>query len=99
MASVYGYGIKTATGPLKYHLMTTHLGEWIEECEKLDITITGKQAQEAIAKYKGVSIQQQTEACMPFSKNNLLDAIANFIVVTNQVFFIYLLLSRFLTSN
>ena len=55
-ASVYEYGIKTATGPLKYHLMTTHLGEWIEEYEKLDITITGKQAQKAIAKYKGVFI-------------------------------------------
>jgi large-conductance mechanosensitive channel len=70
--------------------MTTHLGEWIDECEKLDITITGKQAQEAIAKYKGVSVQQQTEARMPFSKNNFLNAIVNFIVVTNQVFlFIY----------
>ena len=79
--------------------MTTHLGEWIEECEKLDITITGKQAQEAIAKYKGVSIYQQTKAHMPFSKNNFLNAIANFIVVTNQVFFIYLLFFRFLTSN
>jgi large-conductance mechanosensitive channel len=79
--------------------MTTHLGEWIEECEKLDITITGKQAQEAIAKYKGVSIQQQTEARMPFSKNNFLDAIANFIVVTNQVFLFIYSFSKFLASN
>ena len=79
--------------------MTTHLEEWIEECKKLDITITSKQAQEAIAKYKGVSIYQQTKAHMPFSKNNFLNAIANFIIVTNQVFLFIYSFSKFLASN
>jgi hypothetical protein len=67
-------------------LITTHLGEWINECDKLNIKITGKQAEEAIAKYKGLPIEHQTEARMPFSKVNFLDAIVDLIVVTNQVF-------------
>jgi hypothetical protein len=85
-ANVFLYGDQTATGSLKYHLITTHLGEWISECDKLGITITGKQAGQAVAKYKGLSVEQQTKARMPFSKDNFLDAVVDFIVVTNQVF-------------
>ena len=85
---VHKYAKNTTSGNLKNHLRKHHIAEWVGECERLGIQIQGKDALADVANYKGLPVQDQAEAHMPFSKDNFLDAIVEFIVVTNQVFYL-----------
>jgi len=87
-AKVHPYSMTTATGSLRSHLSKNHLQEWVTECQRLKIDLRGKEGEEAFAKFTGLPIQHQTEACIPpFSQGSFLDALVQFIVGTNQVFF------------
>jgi hypothetical protein len=93
---VHSYKSSTATGPLRAHLLTRHAEEWVRECQKQNIPLRGKEGEEALAKVTGVSVDRQAEARVPFTQDNFLDALVQFVVATDQVFFFFFLLFLFL---
>jgi hypothetical protein len=42
-----------------------------------------------LAKVTGVSVDRQAEARVPFTQDNFLDALVQFVVATDQVFFFF----------
>ena len=46
----------------------------------------GKQGKAVVARSTGVPVEHQAEAQIPFSQDNFLDALVQFIVATDQVF-------------
>ena len=52
----------------------------------------GKEGEEALARVSGVSVNRQAEVRAPFTQDNFLDALVQFIVGTDQVFFSFSLL-------
>jgi hypothetical protein len=85
------YGKKTSTTTLRKHLFsvardkTTHINEWIAECKKLSITITAKEAIEAIAAHQGIRLDTQTQSRPQFTPACFINALAEFITATDQV--------------
>ena len=86
---VYSYSENTATSSLWSHLLSHHTKEWVEECQHLKIQLRGKEGKEALAKFTGIPVEQQHEVRKPFNQENLLDALMNFITVTDQVFYLF----------
>ena len=64
--------------------------EWVKECQRLKIDLRGKEGEEATARFTGLPVERQDEACIPFTQDNFLDALVQFIVATDQVFFFFL---------
>ena len=46
----------------------------------------GKEGREAMARLTGVPVEHQAEARVPFTPDNFLDGLVQFIVATDQVF-------------
>ncbi len=61
--------------------------EWVKECQRLKINLRGKEGEEAIARTTGLPIERQATAHIPFTQDNFLDGLVQFIVATDQVFF------------
>lgn len=84
------------SGPLCSHLLNHHAEEWVQDCQKQNIALRGKEGEVALAKVTGVSVDRQAEAQVPFTQDNFLDALVQFVVATGQVF---LFLSLFFGSE
>ena len=79
------YGESTATGTLRAHLYKTHLKDWVDECKEQGISIKAKDALEAIAASQGVRPNSEAPPRPKFTQSKFLDALAEFIVSTDQV--------------
>jgi len=80
------YSKTTSTTTLRKHLCSAaHIDRWIAECKRLGIQITAKEAVETIAAYQGVTSNYQTSPRPQFTQECFVDAIAEFIVTTDQV--------------
>ena len=82
---VAAYGQKTSTTTMRKHLYSSHIEVWLAECERLSVTIVAKDALEAIAAYRGVRTESQTSPRPQFTSARFIDALAEFIVATDQV--------------
>ena len=71
------------------HLYTYHIEVWIAECERLNLTIKAKDALEAIAKFQGTQPGPQDQQRPQFTPDRFINALAEFIVATDQVFFTF----------
>jgi hypothetical protein len=81
------------------HLLSKpHIDIWIAECKRLDIQITAQHAAEVIAAHQGVPFDRQASFRPQFTQEHFLDAIAEFIVATDQVesFFLNIFLFYYL---
>ena len=87
---MHPYAESTASGPLHAHLLNRHAQEWVEACQEHNIALRGKEGEEALAKVSGVPVNHQAEAWAPFTQDNFLDALVQFIVGTDQVFLLFL---------
>ena len=80
------YSKTTLTTTLRKHLCSeAHIDRWIAECERLGIQITAKEAVETIAAYQGVAPDYQTSSRPQFTQERFVDAIAEFIIASDQV--------------
>jgi hypothetical protein len=61
-----------------------HIKDWLAGCERLGISITAKEAMEAIAAFRGVTPNSQTPRPL-FTSEHFINALAEFIVATDQV--------------
>jgi hypothetical protein len=86
---VHRYAESTASGPLRSHLLTHHAEEWVQECQQQNIALRGKGGEEALAKVTGVPVDHQAEARVPFTQENFLDGLVQFVVATDQVFLFF----------
>ena len=86
---VHSYRATTATGPLRSHLLKHHLEEWVKECQQLNINLRGKEGEEAIARSTGLPVERQARGHIPFTQDNFLDGLVQFIVATDQVFLFF----------
>jgi hypothetical protein len=85
------YGVNISTSTLCRHLFrvfhdgTTHIDKWTAECKRLDISITSQEAMAAIAVHQGNEPETQTQLRPQFTQEHFRDALAQFIVATDQV--------------
>ena len=49
----------------------------------------GKEGEEAMARFTGIPVERQAERRTPFTQDNFLDSLVQFIVATDQVFFVF----------
>ena len=61
--------------------------EWVAECKKLNLTIKAKDALEAIAAFQGTQAEPQDPQRQQFTPEHFVNALAEFIVATDQVYF------------
>ena len=61
----------------------------MQECQKLQIGLRGKEGGEAYAKAPGVPVEHQGKAQVPFTQDNFVNGLVQFIVATDQVFFAF----------
>lgn len=87
--TVRGYSDSTGTGTLRKHLFTIHIQEWIDECKRLRIKITSKDALQAIKDHQGIQVEaeSQTQQRPMFTQENFVMALTEFIVASDQVCF------------
>ena len=81
-----GYGSSTSTGTLRKHLFSYHIEDWLSKCERLQIRITAKDALAAIAAFQGTRTESQTQQSPKFTQERFVNALAEFIVATDQVY-------------
>jgi hypothetical protein len=67
-------------------LFTCHIEDWLAGCEKHNLAITAKEALEAIAAFKGTQPESQAQQRPHFTPEAFVDALAEFIVATDQVY-------------
>ena len=80
------FSLKTATGPLCYHLIEHHLNDWVSQCDAQGIEIHAQDAQDAIENYRKSCDQTGFQATqLPYTKSNFVDALVEFIVGDDQV--------------
>lgn len=84
------FGKRTATGNLRKHLFTHHLDIWVRTCDQLGITITAREAQPYLERYRvesGVPFQATADGLprVPYSNEAFVDAIMTWIVADDQV--------------
>ena len=80
------YSKKTSNTGLRKHLLSSdHIDRWIAECKRLGISITAKEAVEAITAHQGVTSDYQSLPRPQFTPERFIDALAQFIVATDQV--------------
>jgi hypothetical protein len=68
-------------------LYSYHIQDWVAECKKLNLTIQAKDALDAIAKLHGIQLESQVQQRPHFTPQHFVDALAKFIVATDQVYF------------
>jgi hypothetical protein len=86
---VHHYSLSTGTGTLRNHLIKCHRDKWVSECKRLNITIKAEAGLEALALHEGEN--PKTEASRPsYSSELFINALTDFIVATDQVFFLFL---------
>lgn len=90
--NVLVYSVNTATSTLRRHLQTIHLGDWVEECDRKGIKISGEKAQGAAADYrqrtgKGGNSMTISGQRPHFTKEGFTKALIEFIVSDDQVSF------------
>ena len=92
--SVNSYGQGSSSTTLQRHLATCHLSDWVNSCDKANITILGDGTfDEMIATYQGKSRAQPTGCASgnplsespTFTKTAFVDAIVNLIVTEDLV--------------
>ncbi|KAH8978653.1 hypothetical protein EDB86DRAFT_2992024 [Lactarius hatsudake] len=86
---VHPYRSTTATGSLQSHLLNHHAEKWVAECQRLKIELRGKEGKEAVARVTGVPVERQAECCTPFTQDDFLDGLVQFIAATDQVFYLF----------
>ena len=86
---LHSYSGSTASVPLRAHLLAHHAEEWVQACWEKNIDLRGKEGEEALARVTGVPVDRQAEAQVPFTQDNFLDALVQFIVATDQVSFFF----------
>ncbi|KAH8976435.1 hypothetical protein EDB86DRAFT_3032519 [Lactarius hatsudake] len=86
---VHPYRSTTATGSLRSHLLNHHAEKWVAECQRLKIELRGKEGEEAVARVTGVPVERQAERRTPFTQDNFLDGLVQFIAATDQVFYLF----------
>jgi hypothetical protein len=96
---VFSYSMKTGTGTLRSHLLRHHAEDWVQKCQHLKIQLRGREGREALAMFTGIPVEQQVEERRPFSQENFLGALIQFIVATDQVFFSFFILFYFSFSS
>ena len=64
--------------------------EWLAECARLKISIKAKEALEAIAAFQSFKPGSQTQQRQEFTQEHFINALIEFIVATDQVFFFLL---------
>jgi hypothetical protein len=85
------YSNGTGTGVMRRHLYDHHLDLWVPACDKLNISITAKEAQARVTEYRQRHGQtcptdaKQPEMRRKFSSTGFVDAIMEFIVADDQV--------------
>jgi hypothetical protein len=62
---------------------------WVAECQRLKIVLRGKEGEEAVARVTGVPVERQAERRTPFTQDNFLDGLVQFIAATDQVFYFF----------
>jgi hypothetical protein len=70
------------------HFCDFHLADWIAQCDRLAITITGKSAIQRAAQFctsQDVNIPNHSHCNQSFSTKAFRDAIATWIVADDQV--------------
>lgn len=88
--NVLVYSVNTTTGVLRRHLQSVHLGDWVEECDRKGIQISGAKAQGAAADYRQRTGKRGSSVTIPgqrpcFTKEGFLNALIEFIVSDDQV--------------
>jgi hypothetical protein len=83
--TVHKYQASTATGPLCTHLFKHHAEEWFKACKQDSVELRGKQGKAVVERFTGVPVEHQAEAQIPFTHDNFLNALVQFIVATDQV--------------
>ena len=94
-SELYEYSMHTATSSLRSHLLKSHMNEWVSECKKLNIVSRGKEGKKAITMVLGLPVQHLAEGCVPFNQQSFTNALVQFIVATNQVFYLLILILIF----
>jgi hypothetical protein len=91
---VKGFAMSTGTSVKRQHLVDCHINTWISNCDRLKIPITAKAAQDAVRDYRTRQGQAYSQplstnpiARAPFSQDAFVDAIMNFIIADDQVWF------------
>jgi hypothetical protein len=89
--------MSTSTGTLRKHLYTCHIQAWVAGCERLNLTVRAKDAVQAIAAFQGVnSGPSHTEPRPQFTQERFVNALASFIVASDQVcLFFYFIFKLF----
>ena len=90
--NVSKYNLKALTVTLRRHLFNFHDKEWGSECTQLGIQ---RKPLGGLALTEENS-QAQTSSCLVYSQERFIDALVNFIAVTDQVYFYFIL---FLVTN
>ena len=79
---------------MRKHLYSFHTSAWIAECERLNLTVIAKDALEAIAAFKGINPGlSPTEPRPTFTQERFVNALASFIVASDQVCLFFFLIS------
>jgi hypothetical protein len=86
------YNQSSSLSTLRTHLIKHHAKEWIEACDKRKSIITAHGAQEVVLSYwkkhgRAVPPLVNTNTCKPFVQENFEDAIIDFIIADDQVYF------------
>jgi len=81
------FSIKTATGPLRNHLISCHKEDWAETCKKQNITPKAKAAKVALQEYLGEGQDGVTNTITrkPYTHEAFIDAIVDWIVGSDLV--------------
>ena len=91
------FGMSTGTGVKRQHLVDCHINTWISSCDRLKIRITAKSVQNAVCNYRTKQGQADSQPSStnsitrsPFSYEAFVNAIMNFIISDDQVWFTFI---------
>jgi len=91
---VKGFGMLTGTSVKCQHLVDCHIDAWVSSCDQLKILITAKAVQDVVCNYRtrqGQAYSQPSSTysitCSPFSQEAFVNAIMDFIIANDQVWF------------
>lgn len=90
------FSVKTSTGTIRRHLIEEHMNVWVSGCDELGIKIKAKSAQAALDGYrkgKGQPTGRMPQERTSYSREAFVDAIIEFIVGDDQVYFSIVLYS------
>lgn len=82
---------------MRKHLFDNHIQKWIDECEKLHIKITAKEALKAIAAHLGVKAESQIQRPR-FTQERFINGLAELIFAHDLVCVIYSFSSQILLN-